>query len=95
MPICNKCQKFSNCLTTDFCEHCGGKDWKIESLHDKTMREHGERYAPKMGRTAEEEFLAPIVSLVRILLGSAVVIGLLLGSLWLLVALVKLMWQHS
>ena len=27
MPICRKCDKFSNCLTVDPCEHCGAKDW--------------------------------------------------------------------
>jgi hypothetical protein len=55
-----KCGRFSNCLTVDFCEHCGAKDWTIESLHDKTMRERGERYAKK---TVEEEF-KPIVSFI-------------------------------
>ena|SRR2546429_3438257 len=44
MPVCNKCNKFSNVLTVDVCEHCGAKDWE-ESRHDKTLREHGERYA--------------------------------------------------
>jgi hypothetical protein len=28
MPVCNRCKKFSNCLTVDFCEHCGAKDWQ-------------------------------------------------------------------
>jgi hypothetical protein len=27
MPVCNKCQKQSNCLTIDPCDHCGAKDW--------------------------------------------------------------------
>ena len=44
MPVCNKCNKFSNVLTVDVCVHCGAKDW-AESLHDKTLREHSERYA--------------------------------------------------
>lgn len=27
MPVCNKCKKYSNCLTIDSCDHCGAKDW--------------------------------------------------------------------
>ena len=81
MPICNKCQKFSNCLTVDFCEHCGAKDWKVESLHDRPMREH--------------YFLRPIVSFVGVVLWAVVVIGAVLGGLWWLIAIIKWMWNHS
>jgi len=45
--------------------------------------------------TTEEEFFRPIVGCVGKLLAVALVIGVLLGGLWLLVALVKYMWQHS
>jgi len=31
MPICNKCERFSNGQTADFCEHCGAKDWRTDS----------------------------------------------------------------
>jgi hypothetical protein len=27
MPVCKQCKKYSNCLTVDFCEFCGAKDW--------------------------------------------------------------------
>jgi hypothetical protein len=27
MPVCKQCKKYSNCLTVDFCEFCGEKDW--------------------------------------------------------------------
>jgi hypothetical protein len=42
MPVCNKCKKFSNCLTVDFCEHCGAKDWDkatVLTFSDKPERE--------------------------------------------------------
>jgi hypothetical protein len=32
MPVCNKCKKFSNCLTVDSCEHCGAKDWDPKTV---------------------------------------------------------------
>jgi hypothetical protein len=38
MPVCNKCKKFSYCLTVDFCEHCGAKDWKAETK--RTAKEY-------------------------------------------------------
>lgn len=103
MPVCKKCGEFSNCLTVDFCEHCGVKDWMVESLHDKTMREHGERYAqtgnaisPRARKTPDEEFFKkPIVGFVGVVLWAVVVIGMLLGGLWLLIAIVKFIWQHS
>ena len=27
MPVCNRCKKYSDCLTIDPCEYCGEKDW--------------------------------------------------------------------
>lgn len=100
MPVCNKCGRFSNVLTVDVCEHCGAKDWE-ESRHDKTLREHGERYA-KMTPTQRAQ--SSQSSLGRdsnglSCLGGLIVglfwITLLLGGLWLLVFVVKWMWEHS
>jgi len=73
MPICNKCERFSNRPAVDFCEHCGAKDWRTSSQ-----------------KTAKEEFFRP-VGVVGVVLWAVVVIGVLLGGLWLLVALVRFM----
>jgi hypothetical protein len=27
MPVCNRCKKYSDCLTIDQCDHCGARDW--------------------------------------------------------------------
>jgi hypothetical protein len=32
VPVCNKCKKFSNCLTVDVCENCGAKDWDEKTV---------------------------------------------------------------
>jgi hypothetical protein len=81
-----------------------------ESLHDKTMREHGERYAEKKkssgytgtGYTRKRSFwkeqkedLKDKLNCLGGCLGTIVGITFFLGGLWLLVAVVKWMWQHS
>jgi len=81
MPVCKQCKKFSNCLTVDFCEHCGAKDWTTESLHDRTMREHGDRYAEKVrhgGEFSNREIFVRTVSVCIFLL---LVGGILYGVL--------------
>ena len=88
MPVCNQCKKFSNCLTIDFCEHCGAKDWTATAKRDT-----GNFFAT--ARKDAEEFFGPIFVFIGAALAVVLVIGLLLGGLWLLVALVKFMWQHS
>jgi hypothetical protein len=78
MPVCNKCKKFSNCLTVDFCEHCGAKDWQENTVLKPTVN------GPKFDFSN--------------VFGCIWNIGLLLfflGGLWLAVAVVKWMWQHS
>jgi hypothetical protein len=45
--------------------------------------------------TPEEQVFGPLANLIKGLLWVALVIGVLLGGLWVLVALVKFMWQHS
>jgi hypothetical protein len=49
MPVCNQCKKFSNCLTIDFCEHCGAKDWTTAKRVSGTPSESTENrpYKPK------------------------------------------------
>jgi hypothetical protein len=96
MPICNECKRFSDCQTVDCCEHCGAKDWMVESSARRFWRVTKKDTANLFGtskKTDEEDF-KPILG-VGVVLWAVVVIGLLLGSLWLLIALVKIMWQHS
>jgi len=79
MPVCNKCGRFSNDLTVDVCEHCGAKNW----FHDKIPKQSS------AGRDSND--LACFGSLI----GGLFVIALCLGGLWLLIFLVKWMWEHS
>ena len=96
MPVCRACGRFGKVLTIDFCPHCGANDWVQESLHDKTMREHGESH-PEMTplqrqSAAEREPEAGCGCLTAGLVGSTIAV---LGGLWLLIAIIKWMWQHS
>jgi len=92
MPIC-----FSNCLTIDFREHCGAKDWMTESGARRFSRiatkETADFFAT--ARKDAEEFFGPIFGCLGAVLAFTVFVGLSLGALWLLVALVKFMWEHS
>jgi hypothetical protein len=69
-----------------------------DSLPDKTMREHGERYAKMTSaeRTAFEA-IQPKQQKNRLLgcVGAVFVIVVTLGVLWLLIFVVKWMWMHS
>ncbi len=97
MPVCKKCGRFSNVLTVDACEHCGAKDWE-ESRHDKTLREHGERYAkmtPAQRAQSSAGDNSNDLACFGSLIGGLFVIALCLGGLWLLIFLVKWMWEHS
>ncbi|SRR5258708_2269730 len=98
MPVCKKCGRFSNVLTVDVCEHCGAKDWMEESRHDKTLREHSERYA-KMTPAQRAQSSASHNSNDRACFGSLIgglfAIALCLGGLWLLIFVIKWMWGHS
>jgi hypothetical protein len=79
MPVCNKCKKFSNCLTVDFCEHCGAKDWQQKTVLKPTTFK------------SKSEDLGCYFSVI----GGLLSLVLFLGGLWLAVAVVKWMWQHS
>jgi hypothetical protein len=37
MPVCKQCNKFSNVLTIDPCDHCGAKDWLAVSPKASTI----------------------------------------------------------
>jgi len=132
VPICNTCGKPSNASIDLPCEHCGAKYW-AEGLHDKTLREHGERYAqsksarrvtdassqqheqPNIARKASEssskqnaqptteQYAQP--KIVRHASSSSdglsgcliAILGIAgtLGFLWLVIFIVKWMWNHS
>jgi hypothetical protein len=67
-----------------------------ESLHDRTMREHGERYAKmtpaqRAAASKANQRANNLLGCVGGILGIAIA----LGGLWLLIAIVKWMWQHS
>jgi hypothetical protein len=76
MPVCNKCKKYSNCLTVDFCEHCGAKDWQQDTV-----------LKPAVSEPRFDDFYGCLWNISVLLF--------LLGGLWLAVAVVKWMWQHS
>ena len=101
MPVCKKCGRFSNVLTVDVCEHCGAKDWMEDWGHDKTLREHGERYAKMTPAQRARSSQNPVsqnsndLACFGSLVGGLFVIALCLGGLWLLIFLVKWMWEHS
>lgn len=50
---------------------------------------------PGASKTPEEQVFGPLADSIKRLLGVALIIGLLLGGLWLLIAIVKFMWEHS
>ena len=83
-----------------------------ESLHDKTMREHGERYAAQKateknfagytGYTTKGSFWKEqkkdLQDKLRCLggcVGTIISIAVVFCALWLLVAAIKWMWEHS
>jgi hypothetical protein len=85
MPVCKKCKKYSNCLTVDFCEHCGAKDWDT-------------RLVRKTATAVTDDFKGCITGLFTVVGGALLLLFylvLVLGGLWLLVAVVKWMWEHS
>lgn len=53
MPVCNKCKKHSNCLTTDPCDHCGAKDWDETTVLTSSGRPRGNAQARQASRTSE------------------------------------------
>jgi hypothetical protein len=84
MPACNRCKKFSNCLTVDFCEHCGAKDWD-------TKCDRARATARSIDSGCTTGFLALIAGAFGIILYLAIAAA----GLWILVAVVKWMWEHS
>jgi|SRR5215472_6468721 len=115
MPLCKSCGQHANVLTIDPCPNCNAKNWDEdtvlkpvpgESLHDRTMREHGERYAkmtPAQRAAASKPYAqrttvqraADSLGCLGGIFGVALAIAVALGGLWLLIAIVKWMWQHS
>jgi hypothetical protein len=91
MPLCKSCGRFGNVLSIEPCPYCGTKDWvPPESTHDKVMREHGEKYrkmTPAQRADKDRSGGGCLLALVLLVGGLAV--------LWLLVAVIKWMWQHS
>ena len=84
MPVCNRCKKFSNCLTVDFCEHCGAKDWDAKSLRKSVKVKSNDSGC--------------ITGVLGLIVGAfAIVLYLAIAGavLWGLVAAVKWMWEHS
>ena len=79
MPICNNCNKVTH-PPANFCQHCGANNWK--TLAQEAFE-------------AVADLINDVLGLIVALLGFALLIGILLGGLWLLVALVKFMWEHS
>jgi hypothetical protein len=92
MPVCNECKRFSDCQTADCCEYCGAKDWKAESGWGRFWRvakkDSANFFAPS--KKTDEEYFKPILG-VGVVLWAVVLIGLLLGGLWLLIAIIKFM----
>jgi hypothetical protein len=71
----------------DFCEHCGAKDWIPPP---KVSGFTGGKFLKRLGQELEDA-----VKFIGGCLGTIIGIALLLGGLWLLVAIVKWMWEHS
>jgi len=81
----------------DFCGRCGAKDWKAESGIRRFFRT-ADRDADKLFTSVEktvEEFFRKISIFVGTIIVAGLIIALLLGGLWLVIALVKFMWEHS
>lgn len=85
MPICKGCGRYSNVLYRNPCPHCGAADWM--TAHYVPKGQEQPPYRPGWS--------IDFSSAITTGLGFLIVIGLLLGGLWLVVAVVKWMWQHS
>ena len=59
MPTCNKCKKYSNCLTIDPCDHCGANDWNESTVLSGKPKTLGQ----KLG---DELFGSPLKDYARI-----------------------------
>jgi hypothetical protein len=79
MPVCLACRKSTNCLSIDPCDHCGAKNWDEKTV----LKAQGESTPSWIGK------------LIGGLVSSVFTIILFLAGLWLLVFVVKWMWQHS
>lgn len=105
MPVCNLCKKNSNCLTIDSCEFCGARDWDLSTvlrgspkgLVAKYSEADSYQVSEQSGskrNTISPEFTG-LLEFVGKLLIMAVVLATAFGGLWLMVAVIKWMWNHS
>jgi hypothetical protein len=79
MPVCNKCKKFSNCLTVDVCEYCGEKDWDEKTVLKPILAKGSD----KIGRNPPSNPRGELKW--RNTAGAAVLVLLALGADWLFV----------
>jgi hypothetical protein len=95
MPVCRQCKKYSNCLTVDFCEFCGAKDW------DTSPFKLGAAPAPGATKEYRQTSGAKIGSgdgCLGLIAGAFLLVlylGFMFAGLWLVIAVVKWMWEHS
>ncbi len=104
MPRCLACRKFSNCLTIDPCDHCGAKNWDENTVLRAVLQPEPlpkSEWLPPNFKNGSHS-LGWVGNLVGYLIGGSFVtvfgvfgIAVFLGGLWLLVFIVKWMWQHS
>jgi len=92
MPVCNKCKKFSNCLTADFCEHCRAKDWDeatVLRFSDNPQRNLSNKPYSEMthdeilrehGRRYAQGVMGPAMKELTAFLKPLLVVALLIGG---------------
>ncbi len=82
---------FNRCV----CKSCGITVLDGAVFCERCQQANDDQHLASKSITPEEQVFGPLADLIKGLLWVALVIGLLLGGLWVLVALVKFMWQHS
>jgi hypothetical protein len=90
LHVCRKCEFLADGSINDFCGNCGAKNWVLASSWPPRPST-----SPTVNTNVAPERPSEIAQgCVSLLLG-AFVIAAGLGALWLIVAIIHWMWNHS
>jgi hypothetical protein len=90
MHVCRKCEFLADVSINDFCHNCGAKDWVSASSWPPRAPS-----SATVKRNAAPEKPREIAQGCASLVVGAFVIAAGLGILWLIVAIIHWMWNHS